>query len=254
MQIQILGAHQGESREFRFISFLIDDRLAIDAGGLTTSLTLDQQAGLDAVLITHRHFDHIKDLPMLAHNLWETKSTHVYCIADTLKALREHVFNDVVWPNVEEVGEGHYPVVFHEVQPEKWFDVLDYRVYAVPMSHTVPAVGYCIESEGKRVFYTADTRGNGNPRWSHLRPDLLLIEATMSSEADSNAARFGHMTPLALGGELRAFYEKEGYYPLTVCVHINPRHEARIREEVAALSHELGADISLGYEGMLLVL
>src|SRR4051812_23983241 len=112
MQLRILGAHQGESREFRFISFLVDGRLAIDAGGLTSSLTLDEQLALNAVLITHRHFDHIKDLPMLAHNVWETRSIDIYCIADTLAALRTHVFNDILWPNVEEVTEGFYPVQF----------------------------------------------------------------------------------------------------------------------------------------------
>lgn len=151
MQIHLLGAHQGESREFRFISFLVDARLAIDAGGLTSSLTLDEQLALDAVLITHRHYDHIKDLPMLAHNLWETKSIDIYAIPDTIAALRKHIFNDVVWPNVEIASEGFFPVLFHPVEPNRWFEVLDYRVYAIPMPHTVPAVGYCVERDGKKV-------------------------------------------------------------------------------------------------------
>ncbi len=254
MRVHLLGAHQGESREYRFISFVVDDRLAIDAGGLTSSLSLDEQYALEAVLITHRHFDHIKDLPMLAHNLWEIRSMQVYCIADTLSALRTHVFDGLVWPNVEEAGEGFYPVTFHTVEPEKWFKVLDYNVYAIPMPHTVPAVGYCIEGDGKRVFYTADTRGNGDPHWAHLRPDLLLIETTMSSEFDEHASQFGHMTPVALGRELKGFYAKEGYYPRIVCVHLNPRHEQRIREELTILARELGADISAGREGMVIEL
>lgn len=60
------------------------------------------------------------------------------------------------------------------------------------------------------------------------------------------------MTPVALGNELRGFYKQEGYYPRTVCVHLNPRHEKRIHEELAALAKELGADISAGREGMVI--
>ena len=44
------------------MSILVDGKLAIDAGGLTTALTLEEQERIDAMIITHRHFDHIKDL------------------------------------------------------------------------------------------------------------------------------------------------------------------------------------------------
>jgi ribonuclease BN (tRNA processing enzyme) len=40
----------------------VDDVLALDAGGLTSSLALSEQLGLKAVLITHRHYDHVKVL------------------------------------------------------------------------------------------------------------------------------------------------------------------------------------------------
>jgi ribonuclease BN (tRNA processing enzyme) len=63
MRVKILGAHQAESRDHHFTSILIDDRMAIDAGGLTSTLTFEEQPRLEAVLITHRHFDHVKDLP-----------------------------------------------------------------------------------------------------------------------------------------------------------------------------------------------
>jgi hypothetical protein len=37
-------------------------------------------------------------------------------------------------------------------------------------------------------------------------------------------------------------------------VHLNPRHEQRIQEELAALAKELDADISPGREGMVIEL
>ena len=111
MQIRILGAHQGESRDMRFMSILIDNRLVIDAGGLTSSLSLEEQHAIDAVLITHQHFDHIKDLPMFAHNLWETKNVNIYCTYNTRLMLERHILNDEIWPSMVRDTPGDYRVI-----------------------------------------------------------------------------------------------------------------------------------------------
>src|SRR6478752_3147508 len=125
MQVRILGAHQGESRDMRFISILVDTHIAIDAGGLTSSLSLEEQHDLEAVLITHRHYDHVKDLPMLAHNLWETKSLHIYCTDDTRQAIQAHIFNDILWPSMSAPSEQYRPIIWSTVTPDMPFTLLD---------------------------------------------------------------------------------------------------------------------------------
>src|SRR5206468_909970 len=142
----------------RFMSILVDDRLAIDAGGLTSSLSLEQQAAIEAVLITHRHFDHIKDLPILAHNIWEVRNLDIYSTPETLKSIQAHLFNGEVWPTMQEADPPYHRVVYHPVTPGEPFTLLDYQILAVPMPHTVPAVGYLVERSSKSLFYTADTR------------------------------------------------------------------------------------------------
>src|SRR5438445_1563901 len=124
MRVQILGAHQGESRDMRFMSILIDDRLAIDAGGLTSSLSLEEQYAIDAVLITHQHYDHIKDLPMFAHNLWEIKDINIYCTYDTRLMLERHVFNGEIWPDMTRKRPDYHRVIFHSVEPGHRFSLL----------------------------------------------------------------------------------------------------------------------------------
>jgi ribonuclease BN (tRNA processing enzyme) len=249
MRVKLLGAHQGESRDARFMSLLVDGRLAIDAGGLTGALTRDEQLAIEAVLITHRHFDHVKDLPGLAHTLWKDKDLQLYCIPDTRDALRAHIFNGTLWPSLQEASDGYFATIFNDVEPERAFTLLGYDILPITMSHTVPTVGYLLEKEGKRVFYTADTRYEEHPRWVEQRLDLLIAETTMSSAYEEEASRFGHMTPLSLERVLRTFYAKQGYYPRTVCVHINPAFEAEIHKEVAALATRLDADITTGFEG-----
>ena len=63
MNIRILGAHNVESRTTRCISLLIDNTVAIDAGGLTSGLSISAQQRLKALLLTHQHYDHIRDIP-----------------------------------------------------------------------------------------------------------------------------------------------------------------------------------------------
>ena len=57
MQIEVLGAHNIESRDSRHVSLLIDDVLAIEAAALTSSLPFKAQQKLKAVLLTHQHYD-----------------------------------------------------------------------------------------------------------------------------------------------------------------------------------------------------
>ena len=62
MNIRFLGAHNSESKDVRPACLLIDNILAIDAGGLTSSLTFSEQLAIEALLVTHHHYDHIKDI------------------------------------------------------------------------------------------------------------------------------------------------------------------------------------------------
>ncbi len=250
MEVKLLGAHQGQSREIGFMSIQVGKNLAIDAGGLVTALSLEEQSQIEAMLITHRHYDHIKDLVGLAHNNWMLRSLHIYCIDDVREALQAHIFNDVLWPTMSVQIGPYFPITWHRVEPGVPFEVQGYKVTPIEMSHTVPVVGYFIEKDGASFFYTADTRGDGNPSWTGIRPDLLIAETTMESANEQLAYTFGHMTPHSLGGELKAFCAKQGYYPKTVCVHINPYQEEQVIRELAELSAELGADVSAGREGM----
>ena len=75
MKIRILGAHNIESAKTGFASFLIDDVLAVDASALTSSLSFAEQLKLKAVLLTHQHHDHIRDIPALGMNFYMLGNT-----------------------------------------------------------------------------------------------------------------------------------------------------------------------------------
>ncbi len=66
MRLRVLGCSGGELPRHRTTCFLVDGKLAIDAGALTASLSLEELLAVDDIVLTHSHFDHVKDVPLLA--------------------------------------------------------------------------------------------------------------------------------------------------------------------------------------------
>ena len=83
MEIRILGAHNIESYQTRLTSLLVDGALAIDTGRLTSSLSLNEQQKIAAVLLTHHHFDHSRDLATLAMSARFWGPVKIYALPQT---------------------------------------------------------------------------------------------------------------------------------------------------------------------------
>ena len=97
MEIRILGAHNVESANTRLTSVLVDGVLAMDAGALTSGLTFDEQEKVRSILLTHCHYDHVKDVAAIALNSTYVRHTvKVYAQAGTLEALLNHLLNGVL--------------------------------------------------------------------------------------------------------------------------------------------------------------
>ncbi len=84
MLLRILGAHNMESIDTRMECHLIDGVLALDAGSLARSLSFEEQRGIRAILLSHRHFDHLRDLLPLGITLLHTGlSVDLYGLKET---------------------------------------------------------------------------------------------------------------------------------------------------------------------------
>jgi ribonuclease BN (tRNA processing enzyme) len=256
MKIQILGAHNIESRESRFNSLLIDDVLAIDAGALTSSLSPAAQRKLKAVLLSHHHYDHVRDVPSLGINFYLFESTvDIYATRATYQILQSHLLNDIIYPNYMTKPPEKPSLRFREIEAGKEETIAGYTVLPVTVNHAVPTVGYQVTSvDGKKVFYTADTGPGLAGVWQQVSPDLLIIEVTVPNGWRDFALKAGHLTPELLQSELESFREIKGYLPQIVLVHMNPIDEAEIKEEIAAVNKALKTAIHLGHEGMILQL
>jgi ribonuclease BN (tRNA processing enzyme) len=252
MEIQILGAHNIESKDTGLATLLIDDILAIDTGALTTNLSLEEQLKLKAVLLTHQHYDHIRGIPAIGMTFFlHQQNLNVYGTQPVYQALVAHFLSSAVYSNFLEEPAGNPTITFKFLKAGREEIIEGYRVLPVPVDHSKPTVGFQITSpEGKTMFYTSDTGPGLVEAWQQVEPELLITELTAPNKWEDSAIEKKHLSPSLLRNELMSFRDIRGYLPRVITVHMNPIEEKAIAGETAEVAGDLNADISLGYEGM----
>jgi ribonuclease BN (tRNA processing enzyme) len=258
VEIQILGAHLAEAKGARLTSLLIDGTLVVDAGGLTSALSLPEQKKIETVLLTHHHFDHTRDLVTLAANAgyyWR-KQLKIYGPRYTLDIVTDCLLGGKMYTNFFEYPDKEKPTVILEaIEPYSRKPIAGYDVLAVPVKHSAPTVGYQVtSSDGKSLFYTGDTTAGVSECWQHISPQLLIAEVAGPDKYEDWLKKAGHLCARLLKEELIQFRRLKGYLPRLIIIHIGNPYEQEIKEEVAQIAQELEADISLGYEDMKIAL
>jgi len=254
MKIKILGAYKLESRDTRHTCFLIDGVLGVDAGSLAAALALDEQARIEAILISHKHFDHIRDLPTLGlATLGGDRPIHLYSLQETLNEIHTHLFNEEIWPDLTRPLAGPPPrFEFHALEPGKAINVLTYQVTPITVDHPVPCTGFVIESTtGSTMAYTGDTGGVLHPFLNDF-PDLdvMFVDVSFPNRMEELAELTGHLTPKKLQEELASIQPAGGKWPQILAVHMNPADRDELARELHIVSQELGIDLSAGIEEM----
>lgn len=250
MKIRILGAHSIEANSARPAALLVDKILALDAGSLCSSLTLPEQQKVKSILLTHYHYDHVRDIPFIGMNRAHMGTVNIYSTSTVFDTLSSHLLDDIMYPDFRKWPEHQPALRFITIEPHRPFEVDGYSVLALPVPHSIPSVGFQVTSpEGKKLFYTSDTGPGLSDCWKHVSPDLLITELTLPQSMVEWAKKTGHLTPQLLKAELLDFRRAKGYLPSILLIHLSPLLENDIAAEVAGVARELGASISLGKEG-----
>lgn len=211
MEIRVLGCYGSQLPGFNTTSFLLNGRVLVDAGTVTSVLTMEEQMQIDHILITHAHLDHVRDVMFLADNvnILSRRKTPVAVMSTPgiLQAIKDHLFNGVIWPDFLRIPSVEKPVmVFEPLELEVRYPLGDFFVTAVGVSHSVETVGYIIEFEGGTVVFAGDT-GPTERLWemARSRRDLraVFIETSFHDRWRDLAALSGHLTPSCLDAELK---------------------------------------------------
>ncbi|MBX3231487.1 MAG: 3',5'-cyclic-nucleotide phosphodiesterase [Labilithrix sp.] len=239
MQLRVVGCHGGETPKHRTCAFLLDERIAIDAGSLTSGLDLPLQFKLEAVLVSHAHLDHIRDLATIADNRaqYGCKPLQVFGTKPTIDVLKKHFFNDLLWPDFTAIPTKKEPTIAYRIlKPEVRVEVAGYGVRAITVSHTIDASAFIIDKGGISVAYSGDT-GPTDRLWKALdeTPDLraLLMEVSFPNERQRLATVSGHHTPQTLITDLKK-YKSPKTLP-TLLYHIKPAFQAEVEKQCAKL-------------------
>lgn len=256
MQLRVLGCHGGETPRHRTSSFLLDGVIAIDAGAVTSQLSLGEQSALGAVVVSHAHFDHVKDLATIADNRCQSALEPLVVAGSgaTIAALKAHFFNNVMWPDFSTIPlvlSGRATIEFRELEHDKPADIAGYTVRAVPVNHTIETSGFLLTRDGRSVAYSGDT-GPTERFWELVRetPDItaVLQEVSFPNRLEWLAHRSGHLTPLMLAQELQKL---RGRDLAMLLFHIKPCFQTEVERELAALKLDALDVLSLGDELLL---
>jgi len=228
-----------EVRPHQFLtSYRINDTVAIDAGSLGLAGTVDEQAQVKHVLLTHTHMDHIASLPIFVENAYEGKSSCVTIHASepVLNSLRKDVFNDRVWPDMIRLSPPNAPFLKVAVlESERTIELEGLRITPIPVDHVVPTFGFLVEEKDVAVLIVGDT-GPTETIWHYANrtPHLkaVFLEATFPDSMAALAQVSKHLTPTLFAGEIRKLKQRTR----VVAVHI----KARFREQVVRELEKLG--------------
>ena len=241
MRVRILGCSGGiGGRHLRTTSMLVDHDILIDAGTGVADLTLAELAMIDHVFITHSHLDHIASLPLMIDSIADmrAKPVTVYSTDATLEIIQNHIFNWAIWPDFSEISIREEAVMQYEViRTGQKIQLGERTITAVPAEHTVPAVGYHLDSGLGSLVFTGDTTSN-DVFWPILNKienlRYLIIETAFSNHEKRLAIMSKHLCPSMLGDELTKLARDAEIY----ISHLKPGQIELIMGEIAQCAGE----------------
>ncbi len=234
MQIRVLGCSGGICQGMATTSFLIDKDILVDAGTGVSELTLEEMRNIRHIFITHSHLDHITSIALLADTLFDSLVGNpiiVHAQKKTLEILQNHIFNGDVWPDFTALPNKSNAVLKLHTMKAGAFTEIDGRIIEmIPVNHSVPGVGYRVESAGRSFAFSGDTTSNES-LWAALNKhnilDLLFIESAFANRDIELARQSFHYCPQLLATDLLKLEHRP-----TVCIsHLKPGEEAIIMKE-----------------------
>ncbi|MEE8427888.1 MAG: 3',5'-cyclic-nucleotide phosphodiesterase [Gammaproteobacteria bacterium] len=237
MKIKVMGCSGGIGTGLRTTCVRVDEDILIDAGTGLGDLSLDEMARIQHIFLTHSHLDHICGVPLMVDSVFGrlTEPVVVYGREETIAALKEHVFNWVIWPDFSELPSTESPVLrFEIIQPGQVTELDGRRIEMIAVNHAVPGAGYRIEDSSGVFAFSGDTTTN-DTFWRALnnypRLDALMVECAFLDRARELTEKAYHYCPSMLAADL----QKLRHRPQIFISHLNPGDEQEIMVECRKL-------------------
>ena len=239
MRLRVLGCSGSiGGQNNRTTSFLLDQDVLIDAGTGVGELSLAELTSIDHIFITHSHLDHVDSIAFIIDSVGglRPKPVKVYATGPTIAVLKRHLFNGDIWPDFSVIPSPEEPFMrFQEIAVGRVITLGGRRITVLPARHTVPAVGYHLDSGRSSLVFTGDT-GPNDALWeavNRIENLKFLIIETAFSDKDRRLAELAlHLCPTLLGEELAKLERRAEVY----ITHLKPGEVELTMQEIEELS------------------
>jgi ribonuclease BN (tRNA processing enzyme) len=208
MKIRVLGASGGEGLGLRPSAFLVNDRILIDGGTVTSTLSVPEQLEIEHALVSHSHLDHIAGLAYLAETLaccGAAGPVTITSLEPIVKTLKTGVFNNAIWPDFAAIPTGAPVIRYRTLVEDVEQRVGELWVTPVGVSHTVPTAGFIVHDGETGLIYSGDT-GPTDALWKAAKGlrgiRAIILECAFPNRLGDLAELAKHMTPELIRQEL----------------------------------------------------
>ena len=135
-----------------------------------------------------------------------SKPITLYATRATIEILKNHLFNWAIWPDFSEIPSAEAPFMrYSEIEVGATITLAGRSITPLPARHTVPAVGYHLDSGAASLVFTGDT-GPNDALWRIVNRianlKFLIIETAFSNKERQLAEISRHLCPATLAEEL----------------------------------------------------
>ena len=239
MRLRVLGCSGSiGGQQNRTTSFLVDQDILLDAGTGVGDLSLAELTLIDHIFITHSHLDHVDSIAFFLDSVGalRPKPVTVYTTKPTIEILKKNLFNWDIWPDFTVIPTPEEPWLrYQEIVVGEVITLGGRKITVLPAIHTVPAVGYQLDSGKSSLVFTGDT-GPNDGLWEVVNKienlKFLIIETAFSDKERRLAELALHLCPSMLAEELAKFRRPADIY----ITHLKPSEIELTMQEIEELT------------------
>ena len=238
MKITLLESSVGAGPHQQILaSCIVDDTTVIDAGSIGFINPLATQKQIEHIFLSHSHIDHLASLPIFIDNVYSPgpDCPTVYGGQETLDCVRNHLFNDLIWPDMIRLSEEETPFLkLCEVSPEVPVQIGDLTITPVSLNHIIPTFGFILDDGQNAIAIVSDTSPTDRI-WELINANDrirgIFLECSFPNSYEWLAHKAMHLTPDLLKAELKKLQHD---IPV-IAIHIKIAFEPTIRSELKSL-------------------
>lgn len=241
MQVTFLGTGSAMPTGDRFQTGLLlegPEPLLVDCGSGVLHRLADTDVGyegVETVLLTHHHLDHVADLlPLLKARWLAGEETLTVVGPDGTEELLDGLLS------VHDYLEGRVELTVREIDPGS-FRVAGYDVEAVETVHSMYCLAYRFEAEDAAFVFSGDSEPIEAIADLAEGADALAHDCSFPDEVDVS----NHPTPSGLGEVLAGHDVGEVYL-----THLYPHTRGKHREMLDSLGEQFDGEARFAQDGL----